>query len=464
MSKEPIENKEYNNKELKGIRGSILTFKDNPFLNAPDKCYDFIKDGLIVITNGHIVDVGDYQTVIERNEPIGNIDVYRNSVIMPGFIDCHTHYVQSSIIGSFGNKLIDWLNQYTFPTESKFKDKRVAETAAKVFFRQILSHGTTTANVFATTFEESVDAFFEESMRYNTRMISGKVLQNRNVPASLCDKSAEESVEISEHLLNKWHGQGRQLYAVIPRFAPTSTSRQLRLAGELYQKYIDRGVYLHSHLDESVEEVKWVAELFPYIKNYAEVYDCFGMLGHLTVMAHCCVVNEDEWQILHDKDCAAIHCPSSNLFLGGGQFKYWEAMEPSRPVKVGMGSDIGGGTGFSIIRELADAYKVAMIGSHNLDAIHSLYMATRGGAEALHLEDKIGSIKPGYEADLAVVSLNPDSFTSWRLNYALDIFEKLFALITLSPGNLVSATYVAGHKVFDRMNGEQFSYSPNFKD
>ncbi|MDE5843948.1 MAG: guanine deaminase [Muribaculaceae bacterium] len=457
-------NKSGNNNELKGIRGSILTFNGNPFKESPERCCDFIKDGLIVIADGQITDVGEYQIVKDRNKTLDKIDVYQDSVIMPGFIDCHTHYVQSSIIGSFGDKLIDWLNQYTFPVESTFKDKHVAETAAKVFFRQILSHGTTTANVFATTFEESVDAFFEESMRYNTRMISGKVLQNRNVTRSLCDKSAEESVEITEQLLKKWHGKGRQLYAVIPRFAPTSTPRQLRLAGELYQKYIDRGVYLHSHLDESVEEIKWVSELFPYIQNYAEVYDCFGMLDRLTVMAHCCVVNEYEWQLLYEKNCAAIHCPSSNLFLGGGQFKYWEAIKQPRSVKVGMGTDVGGGTGFSIIRELADAYKVAMIGSHNLDAIHSLYMATRGGAEALNLDDKIGSIKPGYEADLAVINLTPDSFTSWRLNNTSDIFEKLFALISLSPDNLVSATYVAGHKVFDRADTSQFCYSPDCSD
>ena len=183
--------------------------------------------------NGTITDVGNYTDVITRHPLLSDIDTYTDAVITPGFIDCHTHYVQSPMIGSFGDTLLDWLNQYTFPTESRFIDKDFAAISARMFFRQLLEHGTTTANVFATTFETSVDAFFEESMRYDTRMISGKVLQDRNLPDSLKDTSAEESISLSEQLLNKWHHRGRQLYAVAPRFAPTSTPLQLKLAGEL---------------------------------------------------------------------------------------------------------------------------------------------------------------------------------------------------------------------------------------
>lgn len=222
---------------LKGIRGQIVTFTDDPFLNPSDQCYLYIEDGLIVVQDGIILDVADYASIKDKYPALDNIDHYTNSVIMPGFVDCHVHYVQSPMIGSFGDTLLQWLNEYTFPTEAKYKDKVFADEVAKMFFKQILQQGTTTANVFSTTFATSVDAFFEESERYNTRMITGKVFQDRNLPDSLKDESAEESVEIAESLLKKWHNRGRQIYSVIPRFAPTSTERQLMLAGELYQRH-----------------------------------------------------------------------------------------------------------------------------------------------------------------------------------------------------------------------------------
>lgn len=446
---------------LKGVRGQVLTFKADPFLRAPQECYDYIADGLVVIQDGHILDVGDYSATAPKYAGLEakNIDVYADSVIMPGFIDCHVHYVQSPMIGSFGDTLLQWLNAYTFPTESKFKDKAFADEVAHEFFKQILEQGTTTANVFATTFEESVDAFFEESERYDTRMISGKVLQDRNLPDSLKDESAEESIVVAERLLKKWHHRGRQLYAVIPRFAPTSTPRQLQLAGELYQRYLDQGVYMHTHLDEVQSEIDWVTQLFPEQPNYTEVYKHFGLVGPRSVMAHCCIVREEEWQVLHRCGCGVAHCPSSNLFLGDGEFKYWEAKEQSRPVRLGMGTDVGGGTNFSIPRQLNEAYKVAMLQMHNLDAVKSFYLATRGGAEALHLENTIGSLAPGYEADISVLDLKPSEFAAWRMKFTKDIFDKLFVIMTLGLNNTNRATYVAGRKVYDRDRADKYMYA-----
>ncbi|MDE7125357.1 MAG: guanine deaminase, partial [Muribaculaceae bacterium] len=383
----------------------------------------------------------------------------RDSLILPGFIDSHVHYVQSPMIGSFGDTLLNWLNQYTFPTESKFKDKEFADTVARMFFRQLLENGTTTANVFSTTFATSVDAFFEESERYNTRMISGKVLQDRNVPPSLADNSAEESVELSERLLEKWHRRGRQLYAVIPRFAPTSTPRQLELAGELYQRHIGDGVYMHTHLDEAENEIAWVKSLFPEALNYADVYARFGLVGRRSVMAHCCVVEEDEWLVLSRNECGVVTCPSSNLFLGDAQFKFWEAKNPERPCRTGVGSDVGAGTSFSIPRQLGEAYKVGMLRMRPLDSLSSFYMATRGGAEALHLEDTIGSLSPGYEADITVIDLAPNEFMRWRMQYTDNIAEKLFVLQTVAPDNMCLATYVAGKKVYDRMRPVPYMYA-----
>lgn len=452
--------------KLTGIRGETLSFKADPFIYNAETCYDHQQDGLIIIQNGHIIDAGDYKSIRPKYAELqeDDIDHYHDSIILPGFIDTHVHYVQSPMIGSFGDTLLEWLNTYTFPTESKFCDKQFADEVAREFFKQLLEQGTTTANVFATTFEESVDAFFEESERYNTRMISGKVLQDRNLPDSLKDTDTQESILIAEKLLKKWHHLGRQLYAVIPRFAPTSTPTQLQLAGELYQRYIDQGVYMHTHLDEVQSEIDWVRELFPEMPNYTEVYKHFGLVDRLSVMAHCCIVREEEWEILHRSGCGVAHCPSSNLFLGDGEFKYWEAKNATRPLRVGIGTDVGGGTNFSIPRQLGEAYKVAMLQSKSLDALKSLYLATRGGAEVLHLENTIGSIAPGYEADIAVIDLKPSEFAEWRMKFTSTIFEKLFVLMTLGLNNMNKATYIAGRKVYDRNRESKWMYAKELTD
>lgn len=447
---------------LKGIRGQLITFKADPFLNNGNDCYDYYTDALVIIQDDKIIEVGDYAKIITNYPTLKDIDAYDDAVIMPGFIDCHAHYVQSPMIGSSGATLLDWLNRYTFPTESKFKDKTFADDVAKIYFKQLLKHGTTTANVFATTFETSVDAFFEESESYNTRMISGKVLQDRNLPDYLKDISAEKSITLTEQLLNKWHHRGRQLYAIMPRFAPTSTPAQLAMAGELYRQYIDDGVYMHTHLDEAENEIEWVKSLYPEAKNYTAVYQNFGLVGPRSIFAHCCLVTDEEWHILADNGCGVIHCPSSNLFLGDGEFKFWEAKNPAHPCHVGIGTDVGGGTNFSILRQLNEAYKVAMLHMKSLDAVRSFYLATRGGAEALSLENVIGSISPGFEADITVIDLKPSEFLSWRMQFSENIFDRLFILQTLAPDNMNRATYVAGKKVFDRTRERQFMYASDF--
>lgn len=448
------------NAGLKGIRGQVLTFKADPFLNEEHECYDHYADGLVVVRDGKIAGVGDYADTIGSFPELSDIDEYgADSVIMPGFVDCHLHYVQSPMIGSCGDTLLDWLETYTFPTEARFIDKAFADRTAKMFFRQILSHGTTTANVFATTFPESVNAFFEESERYGTRMISGKVLQDRNLPAFLKDRSAEESVRLAEDLMNKWHRRGRQLYAVIPRFAPTSTDEQLRLAGELYQSHMSEGVYMHTHLDEAENEIEWAESLFPEAKNYTDIYRRCGLLGERSVMAHCCIMKEEEWQMLHDYGCGVAHCPSSNLFLGDGQFRFWEAKDSARPCLTGIGTDVGGGTNFSVVKQLGEAYKVGMLQSRSLSPVKGFYMATRGGAEALRLEDRIGSIAVGNEADMTVLNLAPDEFMEWRMSFADTLFDRLFVLQTVAPDRMVSATYVAGKKVYDSRRSNPVLYA-----
>ena len=444
---------------LKGFRGRILTFHSDPFLSPiSHKCYNYWEDGLLVVKDGKIISVGTYLDTYEQYKTI-NIVEYKDALIMPGFVDCHVHYVQSPMIGSFGATLLYWLNTYTFPMEEKFRDKTFCDEVSKIFFRQLLKNGTTTANVFCTTYPESVDSFFEESSRYNTRMIAGKVLQDRNVSDKLRDTSPSESVKMSENLLNKWHRKGRQLYAVIPRFAIACSDEQMQLAGELYHKYLEQGVYLHTHLNETKDEVAWVKELHPTSKTYTSVYQKYGMLAPNSVFAHSSLTTKEEWQMLHDADCGCAHCPSSNLFLGGGMFRYWEAKDKEHPVKIGIGTDVGGGTDFSIIKELGDAYKVAMMQNKPLSDIHSFYLATRGGAEALHLEDKIGSLQEGMEADFIVLNLSGDEFFNWRRQFCSNIFDLLFIIQTLGLNKLVKETYVYGHKVYDSETEEKYNYA-----
>lgn len=432
----------------RGIRGALLSFSQDPFISPQQDSYTYIDDALIITENGRIADVGEYKSVAPRWPGI-ETDSYPDALIIPGMVDCHAHYVQSPMVGSYGDTLLDWLNRYTFPTEARFADKNFADATARVFMRQIFSHGTTTANVFATTFATSVDAFFEEAHRQGALMICGKVLQDRNLPEALRDRSAEESIDISEELLLKWHGQGRLFYAVTPRFAPTSTPRQLDLAGQLYRKYQDRGVFMNTHLNEADAEIAWVKELFPGAKNYTDVYEHAGLLGPRSVLAHCCIMTEPEWDTLARLDCSAAHCPASNLFLGDGEFRYWEAKDKSRPVRLGIGTDIGGGTSFSILRNLGEAYKVGMLRAHGLTALRAFYLATRGGAEALGLEERIGSVAPGFDADLAVLDMHATDYMKWRMEFTDTLEERLFVLQTLGCDRSVRATYVAGRKVYD---------------
>lgn len=440
-----------NGSPIKGIRGEMITFKEDPFLVEDEsRCYVHYNDALVVMQDGKILAAGPFAKVSPLYPDLEDIDRYEDAVILPGMIDCHVHYVQSPMIGSFGDTLLKWLNQYTFPTEIRFSDKSFAESVASQFFTQILSQGTTTANVFSTTYQSSVDALFEESERYNTRVITGKVLQDRNLPDALRDKSAEQSVQLASDLLEKWHGRGRQLYAVIPRFAPTSTPTQLKLAGELYQAHVKDGVYMHTHLDEADDEIEWAMSLFPEAANYTDIYRRFGLLGNRSVLAHCCLLKEEEWQMMHDYDCSVGHCPSSNLFLGDGMFKFWECKQANRPVRMGVGTDVGAGTNFSLPRQLNEAYKVGMLHKQSIGALKSYYMATKGGAQALHLEDKIGSLEPGFEADVTVLDMKPTEFLEWRMQFNDFILDRLFILQTLSPDNLARATYVAGKKVYDR--------------
>ncbi|MDR2946766.1 MAG: guanine deaminase [Candidatus Adiutrix sp.] len=423
------------------IRGAVLTFTADPSYSDPDTSYQYIEDALVVMADGLIESVGEY-----RPEAAQDLDVthYPNALICPGFVDCHIHYPQTQMIGAYGKQLLEWLNTYTFAAEQDFADLGHAQRVAKVFLNELLRNGVTTAAVYCTVHPQSVEAFFERSEALSTRMIAGKVMMDCNAPPALLD-TAETGYADSLRLLEKWHGRGRQLYAVTPRFAPTSTSGQLRAAARLWREH--PGTYMQTHLSENQGELAWVQELFPESARYLQVYNDYGLLGERSIFGHCIHIGEDDFADFHRHGAAMAHCPTSNLFLGSGFFKLHEAKKPSRPVKVGLGADVGAGTSFSMLQTLGEAYKVAQTHQTGLTALQGFYLATKGGAEALSLDGKIGQIAPGFEADLAILDLKATPLIEFRMGFARTLPEKLFVLMTLGDDRAVRATYVAGKAV-----------------
>ncbi len=430
---------------LKAFRSAFLDFIDDPFYVPEVDSVRYLEDGLLVIENGKVKDFGPYEELKDR---YANLDAiaYPDKLIMPGFIDTHIHYPQTAMVAAYGEQLLEWLSKYTFPTEAKFKDKSYAQEIAQIFLEELLKNGTTTALVFAAVFPESVDAFFEEAQKRNLRMIAGKVMMDRNAPDFLLD-TAQSSYLETKALIEKWHKKERLLYAVTPRFAITSTDEQLSLAGKLLAEYPD--VYLHTHLSENVNEVQFVAELFPNSQGYLDAYDQVGLVKERSVFAHGVQLTDAEFKRLSEAKAAISFCPTSNLFLGSGLFKLHKAKSTETPVKVGLGTDIGAGTSFSLLQTANEAYKVVQLQGEKLSSFKALFLATLGGAKALYLEDKLGNFDMGKEADFVV--LDPKATTPMALRnenfpaQSLDDFaDNVFAVMMMGDDRAVKATYIMG--------------------
>jgi len=435
------------------MRGAALTFRSDPFLTDPESSYIYYSDALIVIEDGKIASVGDAaQARVPADLPVAH---FPDALILPGFIDAHVHYPQTEMIASYGAHLLEWLDKYTYIAEQKFSDRAHAEKIAQVFLRELLRGGTTTAAVYCTVHPQSVDAFFEESARFNTRMIAGKVLMDRNAPEALCD-TAETGYSDSKALIGKWHGKGRQLYAITPRFAGSCSAAQLDAAGRLWREHPT--AYLQTHLCETRDEIAWVRKLFPEAKSYLDIYARAKLTGPRAVFGHGIHMTEEDFAQCHASGSALAHCPTSNLFLGSGLFRVFDARRKERPVRVGLGTDIGAGTSFSQLATLNEAYKVAALNDTRLSAAHAFYLATRGGAEALYLESMIGSIAPGFEADLTVLDLKATPLIDLRMRVCQGILDRLFVLMTLGDDRAVRCTYVAGERVYDRDREPEFTY------
>lgn len=427
------------------VRGHVITYRSDPFL-SDDALVD-IEDALIVSSDGVITTLGPYSAVRDEVPTGTQVSHYPDALLCAGFVDGHIHYVQTDIIGGFGARLINWLDHYTFAEEQRFADKHHADAVAVRFFDQLLANGTTTAAAFCATYPESVDAFFEESSRRRTRMIGGKVLMDRNAPERLLD-TAQTSYHDSKALIDRWHGRDRNLYAVSPRFAPTSSAEQLELAGALRAE--SAGTYLHTHVSETTDEIRWVRSLFPERAGYLDVYDHYGLLGPRSLLAHGVYLTPAERERVHETGAAVAHCPTSNLFLGSGLFDMRAAKDPARPMQVALGTDVGAGTTFSLLATMNEAYKVGELRSYPMNAVTLFYLATLGGAEALGLADKIGSIEVGKEADFVVLDPRATRLLATRSARVESTEELMFVLSILGDDRAVLATYVAGELAYRR--------------
>jgi guanine deaminase len=360
---------------------------------------------------------------------------------MPGFIDAHIHMPQTQVIASYGAQLIEWLNRYTFVEEQKLSQQGHAGKLSRFFLDELLASGTTTAAVYCSVHPQSVEAFFTESQRRGTRMIAGKVMMDRNAPEALTD-TAESGYRDSKALIGRWHGKGRQLYAITPRFAITSTPEQLAAAGRLSAEHPD--CHVQTHIDENRAEVALARELYPEAADYADIYRRHGLLGPKSLMGHCIHMTAGEWRAFAETGAVAVFCPTSNLFLGSGLFDWGKARRSG--VRVAVATDIGGGTSYSMLRTMAEAYKVLQLQGQSLTAFAALHAITRGNAAALGLDHCIGSFEPGREADAVVLDPGATRAMAHRLETVRDLAEELFVLVTLGDERNVAATYVMGER------------------
>lgn len=419
------------------LRARLVDFAGDPSVSA--HALRVIDDGLLLVENGRIVARGEYGALSSLLRIDEELIDHSDCVLLPGFIDAHTHFPQLDVIASPAGGLLDWLTQHTFPAEARFADPAVCQEAAAFFCDELASEGTTSACVLGTVHPQSVEALFVEAAVRNLRLVAGKCLMDRNCPEPLRD-GAELGLKHSIDLITRWHGHGRLAYAITPRFAATSTPRQLQLAGELARARPD--LYVQSHLAESEEEVRWVRELFPDARSYLDVYDKAHLLRELSVYAHCIWLDADDRRRFAQSRAVAALCPASNLFLGSGAFDFRAALDDG--MTLALGSDIGGGPTLSMLAVMRAAYTAARTRGVVLRAAQLFYWATRGAADALGWSGLVGTLEAGAEADLVVLDPAATPLLARRTEAATSTEALLFALLALGDDRCVKETYIAG--------------------
>ena len=418
------------------LLGQVLRFDADPFTQGTDAA-NHDPRGALLRRDGRIAATGNAD-VLRAAHPGARVIDHGDGLILPGFIDAHAHYPQTAIIASWGKRLIDWLNSYTFPEEMRFSDPAYAAAIAARYFDLTLANGTTTVASYCTIHPESVDACFTEARRRGLRALAGKTCMDRNAPEGLRD-SAQAAYDDSKALLEKWHGVDRLSYIITPRFSPTSTPGQLAALGALWAEHPD--CLMQTHLSEQTDEITWVKSLFPQARDYLDTYEAHGLLGANGVYGHAIHLEPREIDRLQEVGAALVHCPTSNSFIGSGLFDMGLA---GGNIRVGLATDTGGGSSFSMLRTMAAAYEIGQLRGHALHPAELIWLATEGSARALRIDSHVGRIALGMDADLVVLDLSSTPAIAQRAARADTIWEALFPTIMMGDDRAIAATYVAG--------------------
>ncbi len=423
------------------LKGRVLSFNGSPFEGEPTDATKIHQ--AVLIEDGRIAALGQASDLSDAH-PEANIKDYGDQLIMAGFVDSHVHYPQTAMIASWGKRLIDWLNSYTFPEEMKFDDPAYAAEITNRYLDLTAAHGTTTMCSFCTIHPESVDAFFTAAQARGQRVVAGKTCMDRNAPEGLRD-TAQTGYDQSKALLEKWHGVDRISYAITPRFSPTSTPEQLEAMGALWAEHPD--CLMQTHLSEQTDEIEWVRSLFPDARDYLDTYEQFGLLGGNGLYGHAIHLEDRERDRLREVDAALIHCPTSNTFIGSGLFDMNGLIHSGH--RVGLATDTGGGSSFSMLRTMAAAYEIGQLRGQPLHPSQLLWLGTVGSARTLRMDDRIGNIAVGMEADLAVLNLASTPAIAQREAHADDLWEAVFPTIMMGDDRAVTDTWIAGRAVSD---------------
>ena len=420
------------------LRGRVLSFLSEPKSYEDASSFQYFDDGAIVIEKGLIIETGEYAVLAKVHSDAEKID-HRPHLLMPGFIDTHLHFPQVQVIGSFGTKLLEWLNKYTFVEEQKYADPQHCSQMAKRFFDMLINHGTTTAVAYCSVHKTSAEAYFNEAENRNMRMIGGKVMMDRNAPEALRD-TPQSGYDDSKALIEKWDGRGRSHYAITPRFAITSTPEQMEAASALATEFPN--CYVQTHLSENDAEIELTKELYPEARDYLDVYEQYQLLGSKSLFGHSIHLEEREIAAMADTGSVAVFCPTSNLFLGSGLFDM-DGLGAAG-VRSAVATDIGGGTSYSMLKTMDEAYKVLQLRNQILNPLKSFYWITLGNARALSLEDKIGTLDAGSEADITVLNSSATPAMALRAETVNSLSEELFVLQTMGDDRSIEQVYVSG--------------------
>ena len=423
------------------IRGRLLSFHRAPLSIDDSAAYAYEADGALLVEGGVIKASGAYASV--KAAATGNVVEidHRPHLIAPGFIDTHLHFPQMQVMASYAANLLEWLNTYTFPEECRFVETAHAERIASRFFDEMIRHGTTTAAAYCSVHKASADAFFAEALRRDMRMIAGKLMMDRNAPQGLLD-TPEMGYDETRAVIRDWHGKGRNHVAITPRFAITSTPEQMDVARSLVREFPD--LHVQTHLSENRDEITFTCELYPEAIDYTDVYARYGLLGPKSLFGHCIHLSEREADVMSETGSVAVFCPTSNLFLGSGLFPLRALNRREKPVRTSVASDIGGGTSYSMLKTLDEAYKILQLQGERLNPFDSFFMMTRGNAEALSLVDKIGTLEAGTDADFIVLDMAATPAMALRAEVVNSLSDELFLLQTMGDDRSIVETYVAG--------------------